>query len=479
MPFASRMRRAGSRFAAIAMQRAQTFLADQTAERSKIAHWNASAGSSRTDPEAGGRARSALGILASTGALLAQLSLLASCGGGDSTPRVLSVEIRSHGASVGGIRFVADSLLDPCGGSEFRDNGSILYVLVPRGCVPAEGKVARLRWGTDRGSNVFELPFTAFAADTEIEFQAGYRRVVSAHQRGSWRSFPNTDSWQHRDGAGLLVLNGELYLLGGWTWGPVTSEIWKTRDLLHWEFLGNAPWPARHGAAWVVHRQRLYVIGGDFLRDTWSSNNGVDWIQHSATAPFGTLYTPNAASIGGKIVLYAGQGGTEGVNNVWESADGVVWRELRMGAPWAGRGLVHGSAVHDGRIYLVGGGVKAVPPGQVYGETKREFSDIWSSLDGVDWRLESETLGFPPRTHFSLVATPVGCFVSDGSVGTQANVTNDLFVASDCVHFAPVPDTPPLEPRHASSLAYFNGSLVILGGPPAGGAGTKVWQYFP
>jgi hypothetical protein len=36
-----------------------------------------------------------------------------------------------------------------------------------------------------------------------------------------------------------------------------------------------------------------------------------------------------------------------------------------------------------------------------------------------------------------------------------------------------------LPARHASSLAEFNGTLVLLGGPPYGGASTQVWQYVP
>jgi hypothetical protein len=332
----------------------------------------------------------------------------------------------------------------------------------------------------------------AFADDTAVEFEPGHSRVVSTHQRGSWRSFPNTDSWQHRDGAGLLLLDGELYLLGGWIWGEVTSEVWKTRDLAHWDFLGDAPWPARHGSAWLVHDRRLWVIGGDLYDDVWSSPDGMRWTLEANAAPFGKRYAPNAVSIGGRIVVYAGQswnGGfwcdlvspcaPEAPRDVWSSGDGRAWQLATAQAPWEGRGLIHGGIVHNGEIFLVGGGLKAILPGELHSETVAENRDIWSSRDGSVWMRRSEVYSFPARTHFSVVATPEGCYVSDGSVGTQANVVNDLFFASDCINYAPVADTPPLEPRHASSLAYFNGSLVILGGPPAGNAGTAVWQYFP
>lgn len=406
-------------------------------------------------------------------------SLLQACGGsvGAAPPQVLAAEMPG------------------CRTPTVHDSGFLVYVISDRDCT-ANGSRRSLSLGLKSGdsplSDAVQLDMEEGDELEGVTIPGLGLRRVGLFRAGQWRSVANTDSWQHRDGAGLLLLGGELYLLGGWIWGEVTSEVWKTRDLVHWEYLGNAPWPARHGSAWLVHDQRLWVIGGDLYDDVWSSPNGVAWTQEAASAPFGPRYTPNAASVGGQIVVYAGQSWNAGQwcnlidpcvaeapREVWRSADGRTWHLASAQAPWEGRGLIHGSALYDGEIFLIGGGLKAVPAGERYSETIAERSDIWSSRDGIAWTRRSETLPFAPRTHFSVVATPGGCYVSDGSVGTQANVVNDLFFASDCVHYAPVHDTPPLEPRHASSLAYFNGSLVILGGPPAGNAGTTVWQYFP
>jgi hypothetical protein len=240
----------------------------------------------------------------------------------------------------------------------------------------------------------------------------------------------------------------------------------------------------------LVHDGRLWVIGGDLLDDVWSSSDGVVWVEEAIGAPFGRRYTPNAAVLNGEIVVYAGQGwapedwcharpdcSAVGFRDVWASPDGQNWRLLTPEAPWEARALVHGSVVVDGELHLIGGGLKAAPPDARYMETVIEYSDVWTTADGVTW-VEREA-AVPSRTHFSVVATPMGCFLSDGSVETQANVSSELFHGADCRHFEPVPDELPLQPRHASSLVWWNGSIVILGGPPAGGAGTTVWQYFP
>lgn len=368
-------------------------------------------------------------------------------------------------------RFVASfvvSLLAACGGS---DEPTL------EGCA---GQVHR----TDRVIYVVGDCETATLGGVPlqqgVETAVGSMRLLLVRP-GTWRMFPNEDSWAARDGAGLLFFKGELYLLGGWVYGPTSNEVWKTSDLHEWIFVGNAPWLPRHGAAWLVHDGRMFVIGGDLIDDVWSSPDGVEWTLEAANAPFGRRYTPNAASIGGQIVVYGGQGWDPvdwcvyqpdcrpvGFQDVWRSRDGRAWERLADG-PWQGRGLVHGSLVHQGEIFLVGGGLKAPPPNARYAETWAEYNDVWSSPDGTRWTRRGSMRY--PRTHFSVVATPGGCFMSDGSVGTQANLSNDLFFASDCIDFAPVA----VPPGHAGPARQF-ARLVQWVDRRAGRAGRVGYQ---
>jgi hypothetical protein len=386
---------------------------------------------------------------------------------------------------------------DHCRVASTSDTGTVLYVVMGKECALAQGVALDftvISGSVLRPENVQHTAasFTELGTALPLDLPVFGARDVTVFQEGQWRRILNPNSWAPRDGAGLLVKDGKAYLLGGWLHGPVSNEVWVTKDLITWEFLGNAPWPARHGSAWLVHNNRLYVIGGDLIADVWSSEDGIEWREEAADPPFGRRYVPSAASINGKLVIFAGQHwspvdwcteapdcGVVGNNDVWESADdGKTWTVANPAAPYAGRGLIHGSIVFNGEIYLVGGGLKGGLPGLNYAETIAEFSDIWSSPDGHEWTLRSPRFSFPPRTHVSVLSTPFGCYVSDGSVGTQGNVSNDLFFAPDCLDYRPIPN-PPLQKRHASSVAYFNGTVVILGGPVAGGALTDVWQYIP
>jgi hypothetical protein len=412
-------------------------------------------------------------------------AMLAACGdqpGATATPPA-TAQIREPSIELGNVACEAN----------LHDSGNVLYVILDTHCPETAGGAFTFveRAGDSVRSHVLDFP--GLGVTTTVEFAVVGRRDITFFKAGKWREIPNLDSWQARDGAGLLIKDGYAYLLGGWLAGPVTNEVWRSSDLVNWEFLGFAPWPARHGSAWLAHDNRLFVIGGDMYDDVWSSADGIEWRVENASAPFGKRYSPNAVSMGGRLIVYAGlrwhpqdwcvpgqlDCTVTGYDDVWQSLDdGRTWERILEHAPWPGRGLIHGSIVHDGEIFLIGGGLKVVPPGEQFNETVAEMTDIWSSADGRTWTQRAATLPFPARTHFSVASTSFGCVVSDGSVGVQDNFSNDLYIASDCLSFEAVPD-PPLQPRHASSVAEFNGTLVILGGNPSRGAGPTIWQYAP
>lgn len=295
----------------------------------------------------------------------------------------------------------------------------------------------------------------------------------------SWTS--SEAPWLQRDGAGLLALGDYIYMLGGWLHGPVTSEVWRTSDLKNWELIAVAPWAPRHGSAWLVHDNRLWVIGGDLYSDVWSSPNGIDWVLETEIAPFGPRYTPNAASLNGEIYVYAGQtwspewvGTAIGYKDVWKSSNGKDWTLVTDNVPWSERALIHGSVVKDGYIYLIGGGLKQVTdPANPFSETIVERADVWRTQNGAQWEKITDDFGIKPRTHFSVTASDEGCWLSDGSVGTQSNLTSELYFAKDCAHFTSIETPENFIPRHASSVLASNGRIIIAGGF---GAGSTVWQ---
>ena len=68
-------------------------------------------------------------------------------------------------------------------------------------------------------------------------------------------------------------------------------------------------------------------------------------------------------------------------NDVWSTIDGVSWTRAVESAPWPPRGMIGGAAVHDGRMWILGGGMYDTPASPV----RKFYNDVWSSADGVDW----------------------------------------------------------------------------------------------
>jgi hypothetical protein len=391
--------------------------------------------------------------------------LLVACGGATVSSQNLEVKIKD------------------CANYEYKISGNFVYLIVDETCNLRDVETQFFFNGEEVAAvlSVFE--------EKEVFFSNQNFRVT-IFKENSWRNIPNIGSWSPRDGAGPIVLNGKVYLLGGWNHETIVNEVWATNDLKTWNRLPDAPWQPRHGAGWVVHKNRMYVVGGDLIDDVWASSDGITWTLVVSQAPFGQRYTPIVHSNGEYIYLYGGQYWTPvwwcsnrpdclpaAPRDVWRSKDGANWEKVLAEAPWEGRALIHGSLFFGGEIFLVGGGLKNAT-GR-YSETYSEFTDIWSSIDGVKWDKRSDSMGFLARTHFSVLSTSYGCYVSDGSVITQVNVSNDIFFAEDCINFKKLIVPIDLPARHASSLFEFNGSIVLLGGPPPGGSGTAIWQYFP
>jgi len=311
---------------------------------------------------------------------------------------------------------------------------------------------------------------------------------------GSWEVYDMPKNWKYRDGASLIQFNNKLYLLGGWTYeepytgGTICNEIWESKDGYTWERLPDAPWPGRHGMGAVVHNGKLYILGGDELKDCWSTTNCVDWVCENNNLPFEGRYTPNLASLAGSLILYGGvkflSGNCPapasctcvGFDDVWSSKDGKNWKKIST-APWRPRGLVHNSVVFENKIYLIGGGLKQSHSTIAVAETNFESADVWSSFDGMNWLLESSSFSITPRTHFSVLSAFGAIWISDGSISTQANVSNDLFFSRDGINYFRVPVPVDMPKRHASSFVNFKNKLIILGGPPTDFPRRKVYVY--
>ena len=292
-----------------------------------------------------------------------------------------------------------------------------------------------------------------------------------------WNCLTEEAAFAGRDGAGALVFNDRMWLLGGWNPDDkvhfpqiCNSEVWSSKDGLSWTLeLAAAPWEGRHTAGYAVHAGQMWIVGGDanqghYQNDVWKSADGVHWDQVHGEVPWGPRVLHYTLAFAGKIWVIGGQtlppfaDAPERFHcDVWNTADGVHWTQVCEQAPWAPRGMIGGSAVFNGRMWILGGGTYDTPK-----VPKRNFyNDVWSSADGVHWTRHLEAAPWTPRQYHEVAVFDDRLWVMEGFGQEWANRA-DTWCSADGTHWHQV--STPWAPRHAASVFVYDDGLWMVAG---------------
>ena len=291
-----------------------------------------------------------------------------------------------------------------------------------------------------------------------------------------WTCITGNAAFAGRDGAGALVFNGKMWLLGGWNPGDklhfpkiCNSEVWSSTDGLTWTLENpQAPWEGRHTAGYVLHRGKMWIVGGDcnqghYQKDVWSSADGVNWTCVNDSVPWAPRVLHYTVAFRDKIWGIAGQtiprfGGGEEVfyDDVWCTEDGAKWTRVAEHSPWPQRAMIGHSAVFNERLWLLGGGTYDT----VQRPRRLFYNDVWSTADGINWECHAEAAPWAPRQYHDVAVWDNKLWVMEG--WNQEN-RNDVWCSSDGANWYEVPNTP-WAPRHAASPFVYDGALWMVAG---------------
>ena len=321
-----------------------------------------------------------------------------------------------------------------------------------------------------------------------------------------WASITVEAPFARRDGAGLLVYQNKLWLLGGWnpdtTVFPKTTsnEVWNSPDGKHWTqvkpntfgtsaFNPATDWEGRHMAGWAVFQNKLWIIGGDsnqchYQPNVWNSSDGVHWTEVASDVPWGNRVLFYTVVFNNRLFVMGGQtlvlddcqssGQPESVyNDVWTSSDGVNWTQVKpstSAGEWSARGVICGAVVFNGRMWLIGGGVYGTPstPGAVY-------NDVWNSADGVNWTRVIYHAPWNPRIYHDITVFDGHMWVIGGHGPAGSGNLADVWYSIDGVHWTQLPNTP-WRGRHAASVAVFKNALWLTAGSTDDSPQNDVWR---
>jgi hypothetical protein len=301
-----------------------------------------------------------------------------------------------------------------------------------------------------------------------------------------------------RDGAGALTFRGQMWLLGGWNprdkqYFPriCNNEVWSSKDGAAWtlikpntfldqRFDAARDWEGRHTAGYVVHRDKMWIIGGDenqghFQSDVWNSTDGRHWTQVNPDKPvpwgpralhYTVVFRDKIWVMGGQTIPQFAPAEDVFYRDIWNATDGIRWERVKPDEPyWPSRGMIGGSAVFRDRIWLLGGGTYDTPktPARKY------YNDVWSSPDGVRWERHLEHAPWEPRQYHDVAVFDDRLWVMEGYAKGNRN---DVWYSADGVKWYEVPKTP-WKPRHAASVFVYGNALWMVAG---NNMETDVWK---
>lgn len=221
------------------------------------------------------------------------------------------------------------------------------------------------------------------------------------------------NNWTPRDSMAEVVFNGRMWIMGGFT-PERTNEVWSSPDGIDWIKHKNAIWSERNLAAAVNFKNKIFVFGGtngtDYFNDCYSSVDGENW-ESLGNAPWLGRAAFACVVHNNKIFIYGGIAANgKAFNDVWSSNDGINWRIENFNAPWAKRGM-HSYASFKGKLWLISGGVYDT---KYVFNVKENFRDIWSSEDGITWQRSLIETPFTARRFSNAVVYDGNIFLIGG-----------------------------------------------------------------
>ncbi len=315
--------------------------------------------------------------------------------------------------------------------------------------------------------------------------------VTSQESKYRWTNRTMNARFAPRDGAGALSFQGRMWLIGGWSprdkkffpricnnevWSSVDGRDWtlvKPNTFLDQTFDASKDWEGRHTAGYVVYRGRMWIVGGDvnqkhYQNDVWNSADGKSWayVNRGRDVPWAPRALHHTLVFQDRIWVIGGQtmpafGAAEEIfyRDLWTTTDGVRWQQVKPREPyWSARGMIGGSVVHQGRIWILGGGTYDTPKTP----DRKFFNDVWSSADGAKWTRHVENAPWDSRQYHDVAAFDGRMWVMEG-YHKQGGNRNDVWYSADGVNWYEVPGTP-WKPRHAASLFEHGDALWMVTG---------------
>ncbi|RJE73250.1 hypothetical protein BGP78_19175 [Pseudoalteromonas sp. MSK9-3] len=236
-----------------------------------------------------------------------------------------------------------------------------------------------------------------------LEHQSAYIKI--AHEdyvSNTVHVTPSLPPFKLGYGAQMVSFKGKLWLFGGeYSKGLDTiwqTGIWSSIDGINWQLeVANAPFQGRAHFELIEFNEHLYLIGGSRgigtggaevgESDVWRSDDGINWTLIQPNLGFTIWNVASAIVFQGKLWLYGDSSSSEN-STIYSTEDGLNWTMQNSSAAYKPRRKPT-LFFHNDQLWMYGGKVWD-SNGPLVGA-----NEIWSSEDGVNWRLRNAAPNIP------------------------------------------------------------------------------------
>ncbi len=172
-------------------------------------------------------------------------------------------------------------------------------------------------------------------------------------------SNPGGPDFSGREGHSTVVVNNEVWLIGGSDANKDYNDIWKSSNGINWtKYVPSASstiFPARtyHGS--VFFDNKTWVIGGNDFKDVWSSSTGgQSWDTHPDYSSTESMDSRNAFKFDNTMWIVDAQNHGTDPLKVHSFNNNGVWQEIPSLA-FNQQYVSHAAAVFKGKVWIIGG----------------------------------------------------------------------------------------------------------------------------
>ncbi len=213
------------------------------------------------------------------------------------------------------------------------------------------------------------------------------------------------------------------------------NEVWSSTDGSKWELATHsAEWTPRCAATLVNFKDKMWILGGtenyyfgdetSLKNDVWSSADGKTWSCETSDAGWSPRAYHQSVIHDGKIWVLGGGNYTPEYkvnNDVWSSTDGKNWQQVTASAPWHPR-IWHASVVYRGHIWVLSGWSN---------HPYKNWGDAWYSRDGKTWKQLKSDMTWKGRHEISAFVFQDKIWVAGGLVPPLSNEVWSLELPPD------------------------------------------------